>query len=573
MRSGERGRGSEARRRDALRWAAYGAAFGACFPAIAFGIRAVDAGLSGAREAFGADPLMWIIATAPLFLGGFAWLGGRQHERVRRLSDHLETLVAERTAQLAQTLARVQVVTDSVEEGLVTVDADGRIVHASAAAEALFGPRTTTDAAAYLFGEGDSAATFRLALEQLREDVLPVELLIDQLAAAWTRGGRSFRLRARLCRGQADGAAVLLVVRDVTEELEAEAASARSRELQRVLAAVSTDAGGFARFAEETEAILATLDAAPPSTDARRGLHTLKGNAAIFGLEAVARACHDAETALAEASSGTSSEALPGDAPDGPPDRVTTALAEVARAWNRSREAIEAVLPRRRAEERVVSVHDLRRLGALARAWRDRRALLELCGRMIEVPLAPTLERLAAHARRIADRLGRELEVEVAAADARFDEGRLDAVVATLVHVVRNAVDHGIESPEERVRAGKPRAGRLALRASEDGSTLRIEVVDDGRGIDRTAVVAAAERAGLRDAAGASLLDLLCADGVSTAAETTDLSGRGVGLAAVRAAVTAVSGRLEVTTEVGVGTRFVVEVPRVAPESLVPVAA
>jgi two-component system, chemotaxis family, sensor kinase CheA len=134
-----------------------------------------------------------------------------------------------------------------------------------------------------------------------------------------------------------------------------------------------------------------------------------------------------------------------------------------------------------------------------------------------------------------------------------------------VLHLVRNAVAHGLEASEVRQRAGKPREGTITLRASTVGDAALIDVEDDGRGIDVAAVTARARAAGVAVPEGpleaGTLLDLICAPGLSTR-ETADRgSGRGVGMAAVRAAVQEVGGILTLETDPGRGTRFTLQLP------------
>jgi len=137
-----------------------------------------------------------------------------------------------------------------------------------------------------------------------------------------------------------------------------------------------------------------------------------------------------------------------------------------------------------------------------------------------------------------------------------------------LVHLVRNSVDHGIEQPEDRVKAGKPRAGKIVITARTDGDLLAITVEDDGRGIDPAAVREAALRRGMiadQQAAGLSAraaMDLIFLPGFSTRAEAGETSGRGVGLDVVRKKVTSLGGSVQVESEPGKGTRFTLRMPQ-----------
>jgi two-component system chemotaxis sensor kinase CheA len=141
----------------------------------------------------------------------------------------------------------------------------------------------------------------------------------------------------------------------------------------------------------------------------------------------------------------------------------------------------------------------------------------------------------------------------------------LDAIGDPLVHLLRNAVDHGIEQPVERKASGKPPAGRIELSARRERSRVVIEVTDDGRGIDLEAVAKKARREGLIETDAKpqhqELFRILARPGFSTAERVTTLSGRGVGLNVVEECVRALGGSVELTTDGTVGTRFRMELP------------
>jgi len=134
------------------------------------------------------------------------------------------------------------------------------------------------------------------------------------------------------------------------------------------------------------------------------------------------------------------------------------------------------------------------------------------------------------------------------------DTARWAPFWSALVHAVRNAVDHGIEPPELRVGAGKPRRPRLAFEATRLRGRLAISISDDGRGVDWAAVRDKAKRLGLAHETPGDLERALFADGFSTAASATQTSGRGVGMAALRAAAAALGGTLELEGQLGAGT-------------------
>lgn len=186
---------------------------------------------------------------------------------------------------------------------------------------------------------------------------------------------------------------------------------------------------------------------------------------------------------------------------------------------------------------------------------------LALRARMVPVMLlAPRLRRAV---RDLARETGKQVRFETRGEDAEIDRGVLDRLSDPLLHLVRNAVDHGIETPEERRLRGKPAEGTVRLHAMQLGSEVIIAVSDDGRGIDVDRV---RETAGRSDRAALEMDDesalyLIFRSGLSTAARVTGVSGRGVGLDAVRASLNAVRGRIEVRSEPGAGTEFRIAVP------------
>jgi two-component system, chemotaxis family, sensor kinase CheA len=206
--------------------------------------------------------------------------------------------------------------------------------------------------------------------------------------------------------------------------------------------------------------------------------------------------------------------------------------------------------------------------GVEATGARLRRQFVELEERMIKlrlVPCAEILERAATRAGRIAARqLGKQVEFEIAGSDVGIDSALADMIAEPLLHLVRNAVSHGIESPEERTAAGKPTTGRVKLAAFSEASRIHITVSDDGRGIDLDRIAETAREQGIANGAGLTMdqcLRLIFRPGFSTTAEVSELSGRGIGLDVVDRAMEQAGGEARVATEPGAGTTFVMILP------------
>ncbi len=172
---------------------------------------------------------------------------------------------------------------------------------------------------------------------------------------------------------------------------------------------------------------------------------------------------------------------------------------------------------------------------------------------MRTLPLATITGPLPRALRDIAAAEGRDVELEVRGTETELDRVILEGLSDPLVHLLRNAVAHGVETPKERAKAGKPPTGRIELSAEQRGATVIVTVSDDGRGVSPE-LLARAEREG-------SLADVLTRAGFSTAEEVTDLAGRGVGLGAVKHHVETFGGSLEVTSEPGVGTSVRLQLP------------
>lgn len=183
------------------------------------------------------------------------------------------------------------------------------------------------------------------------------------------------------------------------------------------------------------------------------------------------------------------------------------------------------------------------------------------------VPVAQVFDRFPRLVRDAARNLGKRVNFVIEGKEIEFDRSMLDELGDPLVHLLRNSLDHGVESPEERLSIGKPEAGTLRLTASRERSRAVIRVEDDGRGIRRGPVIAKAISTGLVTAdAAANLTDeevyrLLMQPGFSTAERITDVSGRGVGLDVVGTRVRGLGGTLEITSEEGHGTTFTLRLP------------
>ncbi len=181
-------------------------------------------------------------------------------------------------------------------------------------------------------------------------------------------------------------------------------------------------------------------------------------------------------------------------------------------------------------------------------------------------PVWQVFDRFPRAVRDLAKQLGKQVDFRIEGEDIELDRAILDEIGDPIVHLLRNAVDHGIESPEDRRRAGKSETGRLVVAASRERSNVVVRISDDGRGIDRGRVLAKAKQLGVLEAEVEALPDeqllrVLARAGFSTAERVSAVSGRGVGIDAVVERLRALGGSLEMTSERGRGTIFTLRLP------------
>ena len=458
--------------------------------------------------------------------------------------QNLEGLVDARTKELGRRNNAMRIVLDNVEQGLAKISVDGTLQgERSAKFDALLGaPTGTTTFAAHLGPEGSSLrAVLEFGWEMVTEGLFPVDVALDQLPTRMERDGRHFKLGFRPIVNDEVFDGALLVVTDITAELEARREEEKQREHFAIFQRVAQDRDGFIAFCGETSELFERL--AQEADDVHRIMaivHTIKGNAAQWAVTSVAHAAHEIESQLDEVGE------LPSD----------TQRAELALAWKTITDRFNPIVGE--AEGRIdVSPAEIASLLADIHNHESHGALAAKVERFYDEPATTRLHRMTEAAARVAERLGKPApHVVVEAEGVRLPAEEFSGFWASMVHVVRNMVDHGIESAEARARAGKDPVGSLLLRATETADRVTIECSDDGAGIDWAAIARKAQAAGLPSRTPEDLEAALFASGISTAKEVTDISGRGVGLSAVLDRCHELGGTATVSSTRGQGTRF-----------------
>ena len=180
------------------------------------------------------------------------------------------------------------------------------------------------------------------------------------------------------------------------------------------------------------------------------------------------------------------------------------------------------------------------------------------------LPVDAVFRRFPRLVRDLSSRLGKQVRLRTLGEGTELDKGLIEKIADPLVHLVRNAIDHGLELPETRRDAGKDETGVITLAASHQGGHIVIEVSDDGRGLDRDRILSKAQQRGLTlpdNPTDAQIWDLIFQPGFSTADAVTDVSGRGVGMDVVRRNIQALGGEVQLESRAGAGTRVLIRLP------------
>jgi len=424
----------------------------------------------------------------------------------------------------------------------------------------LFGKQVDVGArVATLFGMASERErqSFELALGEIFEDIMPEDVLLDQLPRRFPLpNGRVLSVDPRVIRdATAHVTSILLTVSDTTA---LEAARRESRK-NRVLVDLLRQKPSFVRFLADTVQDVQEARSAFRRGDAvvvRRVVHTLKGNAASYGLDDQVAVIH----ALEER-----------------PVVDLAALDEIEASFRdfleQSRHVLELDYDQAERDAFELSAMDAERLRSLSRHEPpDGSALRRWTANVLRHPVSLIVGPIDEFAQKLALRLGKTIDFRFEGADVLVDPSTMGLVLRNVVHLVRNAIDHAIEPPGER--GAKAADGSVKLVVAETDREYTILVEDDGRGIATELLVVRATASGLVSPEQASALTdaekqrLVFLDSVSTAAEATDISGRGIGLSAVQAAVRGAGGTIDVESQVDRGTRFLLRIPK--PEPLRP---
>ena len=497
------------------------------------------------ESAWNYEPSLLVLMTHVLFAALAAASGVFNSRTFYNSIIQLEQKVEEHASKIGERNRDIGNILKSVEDGILTIDRAGRIhEERSASVDQLLGeilPGQTLEQAIRKHDE-KFASWFAFGLIEVFDGVLPPEVAVDQLPNQLRANGRVLLLRYHPIVANESVASVQVIVSDITSEYEKQRLEAESREMLTLVDKYSSDPQGLLEFFRESGKLIEQLrsDSRDDLDLVKRQLHTLKGNASLFGLTRLSECCHQLEDQIFELNAC-------------PEDSEWTSLFG---CWA----GVRGNLRRMR-----VSEGDELRIGheqyeSLLCGLLQRKPAEMLAPQVATWRLDPTesrLRRVADQARTLAKRLGKgDLHVNVRPNSLGLEADHWSDFWSSLVHVVRNAVDHGVETIEERRLARKPAHGRITLATECERDSFVITVSDDGRGIDWRRIAESAEKLGLPTDTDQDLTDALFASGLSTASRVTAISGRGIGMSALRDSCDALNGRIEVQSRTGVGATF-----------------
>jgi two-component system, chemotaxis family, sensor kinase CheA len=474
----------------------------------------------------------------------------RSHDEIGQLAAAFRTMARAITTREERIVARnrdMRLVLDNVGQGFLTLDVQARLSEErSRVVETWFGvPEPGITFGAYLARLDPKAGErFEVGWMLVTDTGLPPELNLDHLPQLMHTDARVFELSYKPISKAGNLEQMLVVITDVTVRVERERALAAERETMSIFRRMVSDRGVFEEFFEEASALVSTIISARAGDRSalQLGLHTLKGSAAVYGIESIAELCHAMENEL---------DGMAGVLSDASKAKLADSWARIARI--RAEFAVDSGITLPRDEHRAL-LHALESRGQTdlatrLAAWQNEPAArrLELIGRQIRL---------------LAQRLGKgQVQVRVEPTELRLPPRLWAPLWNVLSHMVRNTVDHGLESPRRRIELGKSEQPTVVLALQRADGELVWSIQDDGRGIDWATIAKRGRSRGLPIETPRDLQAALFTAGVSSKDEVTATSGRGLGLSAVHEVVSSLGGRIEVWSEPNKGTKFVIHLP------------
>jgi two-component system chemotaxis sensor kinase CheA len=484
----------------------------------------------------------------------------------------LEKIVEARTATINEQQRHMKLILDNVGEGLITINLDGKVSgKGSKALIDWFGEPESDQLLSEWIGKADAkyGEWFDLALESVTDGMLPQEVAISQLPSTISQDDRIYTVSYSLIKQedealptdtedkrefprntrQALEEKMLVVIDDVTEALEIEAQGRRQTELLTLFQHINRDKPAFLEFLSEAEQLITTLMESKygDMDHLKRLVHTLKGNSAIFGMVTFSGICHNLESKIDE-------EGL---------EPSTSEIEGLHKAWTEVRKDLRELL----GEQSVTGIQiEDSDYSAILKAVADGEDHNKVRCMIESWQLEPASRRLLMVQKQLqglAERMGKNnLNIVLESNDLRMDSEYFAPFWSAFIHVLRNTVDHGVEDAESRNESGKAPESTIVVKTHTANGAFVISVEDDGPGVSWDRLRAKAIASGISVDEIKDDSELMFLSGISSKTEVSELSGRGVGMAAVAEACEALGGTISVDSESGKGTSIRFSFPK-----------
>jgi signal transduction histidine kinase len=476
----------------------------------------------------------------------------RKNADLQDVNQNLEKIVAERTVT-------INTILDNVKFGFLLLGRDLLLREGfSKSCQDLLGDRLRAGMPfRELFHLQDhrSVALYEAFIEQAFEDFLPEEMTLRQIPSRLRISDRMLHVQVTTVRTGNEVSSLLFTITDATSLEKVERENTRHKTLVRLLREIEA----FRNFLDETKARLnltRKLIRAGEHSKVRAEMHTIKGNAAAFDLMDIASLIHNIE-----------------DLPDIGLDSIDLIEKEFELFLQENYEILQInfsgdstdntlVIEQKHLDEIVL------RIGESSSSEEMRSQVNDWVADMRYKQARVLIGALPEYGERLASRLEKTVDIKIEGAETRMDPDVMRPVMHSLIHLVRNAIDHGLESPDERESIQKSPRGSIVITCRAEADSWLITFADDGRGINLSKVIQKALKNGhiaensLQTMSREQKLSLIFLSGMSTSENVTDISGRGVGMHAVQQAVENAGGKLTVSSEEGRGTVIALRIPK-----------
>ena len=488
----------------------------------------------------------------------------QKEENLKIIQEHAKTL----EAKVSSRTKSIKDLMDNTGQGFLSFGLDYVVnKEYSKACEVIFGEGLEGQNALKLLFEAD----LEIETDKIREliDMLfngtDIALIDALLPARILINEKTLSVEFKVIPGEnAAETKIMVILTDITKEVALAEQLKADEERQAVVVKVAMDKNGFLQFLRELEELFEEFDL----DSVMRCYHTIKGGCASYGMIKVAKIAHEIENVLEPVAKGT--------------EQIDHAMLQVLRKDTENLEEnlhtilteLNDIIPPeernlqetfyRVSDKKIVQLEDF----MLSRIGSGHLGLIKSeIDNLIAQPLGPLLRKYATAAEELGNQLNKNIKVSVKGSEIEIPVHKFDSFFTAFIHLVRNSVDHGLEDSAMREMMGKNPVGQIRIEAEVNQNDLKLVVADDGAGIDAERVGKIATEKGIiteAQAANLTLEDtyaLIFSPGFSTKEQVTDVSGRGVGMDAVKNAVDELNGTIEIQSTQDEGTTFEVKIP------------